>query len=593
MISNLLRSSGYKVVVAPANVMEAMNDLRKLNNTTLLLKWLRDNEITRLGFSYRLDPSDACDYFCMLHHRLSDNHMLQEAGGPIRGLFFAGLPDACRLLHNIFSDSILYFPGDENPHESLQRIGVPDEKLPHDIVTEYVYDKARWDFAKNFIANKSYHGIKPPDHSGYPAFGTKHDSFTARLEYAAKTHTLPLIRAHAGPYNPDRLEAIKEFLSWSRQLAGAGLLDVLSIGSSQLTQSHFGEKWDELPNGGGVPVNSEVEYAMIREAARPMLVRTYAGTKNVPGLARIHERSLNISWHALSLWWFCEIDSRGTNTVLENLREHIETIRYISSTGKPLEPNIPHHFSFRGGDDITFIISAYIAAKLAKKLGITHLILQDMLNTPKYTCGPQDIAKGRVMLRLVRELEDGNFKVSLQTRAGLDYFSPDIEKAKVQLAAVTAMMDDIEPDNENSPEIIHVVSYSEAIRLATPDVINESIIITLAALKEYRQLKRSGLAKDIINDREINLRVADLYDEASEAIRYLEAQIPHLYSAEGLHFLFSNGFFPVPYMLDDENKYPMATKWPTALRNGGIRVIDHKGEPIRTIDRYKSIIQSL
>ena len=105
--------------------------------------------------------------------------------------------------------------------------------------------------------------------------------------------------------------------------------------------------------------------------------------------------------------------------------------------------------------------------------------MQNMLNTPKYTIGLQDLAKGRTMLRLVRELEDENFSVHLQLRAGLDYFSPDLEKAKIQLACVTALMDDIEPDNENSPEIIHVVSYCEAVRLATPPVIVESIKITM------------------------------------------------------------------------------------------------------------------
>ena len=98
-----------------------------------------------------------------------------------------------------------------------------------------------------------------------------------------------------------------------------------------------------------------------------------------------------------------------------------------------------------------------------------------MLNTPKYTLGIQDIAKCRALLFLVRTLEDDNFSVHLQLRAGLDYFAPDLDKAKVQLAEVTALMDDIEPNDDNSPEIIHVVSYSEAVRLATPDIINESI----------------------------------------------------------------------------------------------------------------------
>ena len=46
------------------------------------------------------------------------------------------------------------------------------------------------------------------------------------------------------------------------------------------------------------------EYRKVWEASRPLLVRTYAGTKNIPMLARIHEQTLNICWHALSLWWF-------------------------------------------------------------------------------------------------------------------------------------------------------------------------------------------------------------------------------------------------------------------------------------------------
>ena len=54
------------------------------------------------------------------------------------------------------------------------------------------------------------------------------------------------------------------------------------------------------------------------------------------------------------------------------------------------------------------------------------------------------------MLTLVKSLEDSNFKVILQPRAGLDYFKPDLEETKVQLAAVTALMDDIDPHNETA-----------------------------------------------------------------------------------------------------------------------------------------------
>lgn len=213
-----------------------------------------------------------------------------------------------------------------------------------------------------------------------------------------------------------------------------------------------------------------------------------------------------------------------------------------------------------------------------------------MLNTPKYTWGIQDLAKSRVLLKLVRELVDEDFNVSLQTRAGLDFFSPDLEKAKVQLAAVTALMDDIEPENEDSPQIIHVVSYSEAIRLATPAIMNESIQITLSALREYRKLRHSGKIENMAYNKDVLDRVDDMYNEAKESITILENYLPNLYTPEGFYQVFKQGFFPVPYMLDETGKYTDAVSWKTAIKNGGIRVVNDKGEVIRTPERYKKII---
>lgn len=590
-ISNLLKDCGYECHISPEYISLAVEKIYKVNNFSLLKKWIEDNRITRLGFSYRLDPKEAKDYFCWLFQELKSHHLFVEDGGVLESVFFAGLPDACEFIRMELGADVLLFSGDEAPAKSLRLLGVPEYRIPKDYQQESDYDKMRWEFATKLIESESYKLVRAGDHLGYIEAGSKNDSFVKRLQYCKNKHSLPLIRAHVGPYNHNRLEAINEFISWEKELANAQLLDILSIGSSQLTQSHFGEDWNGLPNGGGVPVNSELEYAMIKEAASPMLVRTYAGTKNVLDLAKMHERSLNISWHALSFWWFCELDGRGTNTVLENLKEHFATIKYIAMTGKPLEPNVPHHFAFRGADDITYILAGFLAAKMSKLLGIKQLILQNMLNTPKYTIGLQDLAKGRAMLRLVRELEDDNFKVHLQARAGLDYFSPDLEKAKVQLAAVTALMDDMEPDDNNSPEIIHVVSYSEAVRLATPSVINESIKITLAALAKYRELRALGKIENMAYNNNLNERTEAMYQEAKEAINILEKYIPNLYTADGFYKVFKEGFFPVPYMLDPHNKYPEATRWNTAIRNGGIRVIDENGNVIPTGIRYKKIIE--
>ena len=592
-IANLLRDCGYNVHLAKDDVNAALENIQKVNNYSLVKRWILDKGITRIGFSYRLDPKEGCDYFMALYTHLKDDNMFVSEGGPLTEISFAGLPDTCELVKAKTNGKILVFPGNETPIQSLRMYGVPESTLPKSIVNDSQYDGMIWDFAKKLVESQKYLLEPAQDHHGYSECGTDKDTYLARLWYAKEKGTLPIIRTHSGPYNPNRLEALKEYNSWCEDLAKSRLLDVLSIGSSQLTQSNFGEDWDGMSNGGGVPVNSEIEYRVIKEKASPMLVRTYSGTKDVPGLAKVHERALNISWHALSFWWFNELDGRGKNTLLENLKEHFEAVKYIATTGKPVEPNVPHHFAFRGSDDVSYVVSGYLAAKACKLIGVRHLILQNMLNTPKYTWGVQDLAKGRAMLKLVRELEDSSFSVSLQSRAGLDYFSPDLEYAKIQLAAVTCMMDDIEPENRNSPEIIHVVNYSEAVRLATPPIIKESIQITLNALHEYRKARKEGKIPNMKYDREVDERFASIYNEARSAITLLEESIPNLYTPEGFAKIFEEGFLPVPYLMDHNHKYPKATQYMTAIKNGGIRVIDHNGNVINTVDRYRRIISQM
>lgn len=589
-MANLLRECGYKVVIAKDDINEAVEHLRKVNNYSFFKHWIESNNINRIGFSYRMDPKDGCDYFMTIYEQLKSDNMLIEQGGPIKEFSFAGLPDACELVRQKTDGKVLTFPGNEPPMVSLRMYGVLDDLLPASLNNNNPYDNMRWDFAKKMIENESWKLEPSQDHYGYKECGKSDDSYVARLEYARRKNALPIIRTHSGPYNPNRLEALEEYNSWCKDLAESKLLDVLSIGSSQLTQSDFGENWEGKPNGGGVPVNSELEYQIIRENATPMLVRTYSGTKNVPSLAVVHERSLNISWHALSFWWFNELDGRGKNTLLENLKEHFETVRYIVTTGKPVEPNVPHHFAFRGADDISYIVSGFLAAKAIKKMGVTHIILQNMLNTPKYTWGVQDLAKGRCLIKLVRELEDNNFRVSLQSRGGLDYFAPDLEKAKIQLAAVTCMMDDLEPENDHSPEIVHVVNYSEAVRLATPPIIKDSIKITLAALHQYRVARKMGIVPNMKHDKDVQYRYEALMYEARVAIKLLEENIPNLYTPEGFEKVFKEGFLAVPYLMDQNHKYPKATMWKTAIKNGGVSVVDDDGKVISTEDRYRYII---
>ena len=97
-IANLLRDCGYKVHIAPDNVNHALEDIHKLNNYSLVKRWILDNQINRIGFSYRLDPREGCDYFMSLYEHLKGDKMMREDGGIIKEISFAGLPDTCEMV---------------------------------------------------------------------------------------------------------------------------------------------------------------------------------------------------------------------------------------------------------------------------------------------------------------------------------------------------------------------------------------------------------------------------------------------------------------------------------------------------------------
>lgn len=583
-VAELLLDCGFEVIIADDLIAKAMTDYKYELRRKVVVDWIVSNNIKRIGISYRLDEDDAVNMVGYLLEELKKANLLDYQGGQIEGIFFGGLPNTCEVINKEFKGLIKTFVGGESVRDTLIKMGVSDEMIPSDIYEGSRYDDLLLEFGKEIIDSQEYLFYKPSDKSNYPEFGTMSDSLVKRINTNKKKSFEPLMRAHVGPYSSSlkRIESVNEFLNWSKILAQTKYLDILSIGSSQLTQSNFGEDWEDKSNGGGVPVNSPEEYKMIWEASRPLLVRTYAGTKNIPSLAQMHEKTLNISWHALSLWWFNKLDERGPYDLYTNLKQHIDTIKYIAKTGKPFEANVSHHFAFRGADDVTYIVSAFLAAKLAKKLGIKTFILQNMLNTPRFTWGIQDLAKSRAMIKLVRSLENSNFSVLLQPRAGLDYFKPDLYEARIQLAAVTALMDDIDPYNEMSPPIIHVVSYSEASHLATPEIINESIQITQYSLQKYREMRKQGKIEDMGKNVDVNERYIELYQSAIEVIAAIEDSIYDPYSAEGFYKIFAAGFLPVPYLWGEVEEFKHAKNWRTKPVRGSVKVVDENNNVMKT-----------
>lgn len=583
-IAELVKECGYEATIADEATEKIMNGIRYEANQRKLIDWILANEINHIGISYRLDQDEAVSLVGYLMNTLENSNLLSYQDGPIKSVLFGGLPKACEIIDKEHKGFVKTFKGGETVSESLSKIDIPKDRIPKSIIEGSLYDDLRMEFGEDIIKTHDYNRFKPVDRSNYKEYGTDKDTVIKRLDNNPESRNVPLMRAHVGPFSSsvDRLDSVKEFIDWAKHLASARYLDILSIGTSQLSQSNFGENWRDMPNGGGVPINSPEEFRMVYEASRPLLLRTYAGTKDIPNLASIYEETINICWHALSLWWFNQLDERGPYDLYTNLRQHFETIRYIAKTNKPFEANVSHHFAFRGADDVTYIVVAYLAAKLAKGLGIKTYVLQNMLNTPRSTWGIQDLAKSRAILTLVKELEDDNFRVLLQPRAGLDYFKPDLEEAKIQLAAVTALMDDIDPHNEMSPPIIHVVSYSEASHLATPEIINESIQITQHALQEYRKLRKTDKIEDMSKNLDVQERMHGLIESAKTIISGFERHINNPYSPEGFYKAFASGFLPVPYLWGNVEEFKYAKYWRTTSAKGGVRVVDENHNPVKS-----------
>jgi len=592
-VSSLLEECGLRCILADVAVSKAVMSLEDPGSRSLVREWLKVSRITSLGFSYRLDPDSGVGYFRHLVHFLREERLCAAQGGLLTRLFFAGLPAAAARVRRECPEADAVFVGDESPAETLALLGVPGHLVPASIRAGTAYDEARLSFGRRLVAEGHHLSIPPPERGTYPGFGSERDSLDARLANRRLRGLPPLLRAHVGPYLPDRQEALRLYDSWVRTLAADGYLDVLSIGSSQLSQQDFLGDWTGKPDGGGVPLHSPGEFASVWRAARPMLVRSYAGTSRVPQMAAMLEENIHIAWHALSLWWFCQIDGRGENTLLENLRQHCAALDYIAGTGKPFEANVSHHFSFRGGDDVAYVASVVLAAKLARKRGIRCFVHQLMLNTPKSTWGIQDLAKARAAVLLLRRLENRDFRLVVQMRGGLDYFSPDSETAKAQLAAVTVLMRDIGLGLDAGPDIIHVVGYSEGFALADPAVVRESCQLTLAALEQSPVGVARGELPDMRSHPEVEERTRFLLEEAGTLVADIEQRIPDPYTPEGLYALFAYGYLPVPYLWRCRDEFPRAVAWTTRLVDGGVRVVDSKGRLMPMASRLELIRQGL
>ena len=230
---------------------------------------------------------------------------------------------------------------------------------------------------------------------------------------------LPLLRHHFG------LPTMEASLAGVAQIAGARVLDVISLGIDQDAQENFfhPDRQDPRRKGaGGVPVRSADDYRSLHEASRTgnhPLLRTYSGTDDFIRLAELYIDTINIAWCAIPLFWFNQMDGRGPWDVAGSIREHQAVMQWYGERGIPVELNEPHHWGMRDAPDVVCVVAAYLSAYNARAFGVQDYIAQLMFNSPPGLSDAMDLAKMLAMLDIIEPLATDDFHIWRQTRTGL------------------------------------------------------------------------------------------------------------------------------------------------------------------------------
>lgn len=314
----------------------------------------------------------------------------------------------------------------------------------------------------------------------------------------------PILRHHLGlPSLEDTVKAIEK-------IAESKVLDVISIAPDQNAQEYFfrQEMMDNrLDGAGGVPVRTEEDFARLYEAAQRgnyPLLRCYSGTQDILKFADLLQRTIKNAWCAVPLFWYSELDKRGPRKLKDAITENQQVMKWHGERNIPVEVNDPHHWSLRDAHDAIGVAAAYLAAYNAKKMGVKDYVAQYMFNVPAFISPEMDLAKMLAKIEMVESLQDENFRVYRQARAGLASFPADLSQAKGQLAASAYLALSIKP------HIYHVVGYCEAHHAATADDIIESCKIVRGVIKNVFL----G-SVDMTKDATVQRRKEQLIEEAN------------------------------------------------------------------------------
>ncbi|MHA1291884.1 MAG: methionine synthase [Promethearchaeota archaeon] len=358
----------------------------------------------------------------------------------------------------------------------------------------------------------------------------------------------PVLRAHFG------LSNLEDTIKGIRELAKAEVIDIISIAPDQNTQANYfhpEDRVDALSGAGGVPLREELEFFKLHEARLTgnfPLLRIYAGTRDFIQLAKLYQRTINNAWAAIPIFWFNQMDGRGSLSLEESIKQHLKAIKWHAENNIPVEINDPHHWSLRDAPDAIVVADMLLCGRIAKTLGVKCFIAQYMFNTPPSSALEMDLAKNLAADELLQELVDDSFNIIRQVRTGLASFPLNLEKAKGQLAGATMIQLAIKPD------IVHVVSFSEATHAARPKDIIESCNIVDQVITQSYSSKLNFIDNRVIyRKEELKKQARWIVDLIPSLIKPTDEVSNPWINHELLARLVELGIFDAPHLKN--NKY--------------------------------------
>jgi len=398
----------------------------------------------------------------------------------------------------------------------------------------------------------------------------------------SQKYPYPLIRHHFGR------PSVEETVAGVKEIAEAGVIDVISLGPDQNAQEHFFHPEEMNPahdGAGGVPLRQADDMRAIYAASRCgnyPLMRCYSGTQELLKWAEMSVQTIHNAWGAIPLCWYSVIDGRSHRSLVQAITENQQTMRWYAERGIPVEVNESHQWSLRDAHDALAVCMAFLAAYNAKKMGVRHYVSQYMFNTPPGTWAAMDIAKMLAKNELIESLQDGQFTVYREVRAGIAHFSAHPDKAKGQLAASAVISLSLKP------HILHVVGFSEGDHAVFPGEIIESAHIVHGVLHNCL----SGLP-DAAQDKAVEKRKNELLGEARLLLGAIKESAPKTGGHDPwtdpqlLAFAIEKGLLDTPHFRGNPH---LCGKITTRLIDGAWYAVEPEtGNKLTEKDRIKQI----